>query len=100
MADTGEIQKSMRDIQLICVGYGLHKECRKQLLGELPQGICCHEVEELLRCFRTGPGCRPTSSVSDSLYEIQGPGIKAKCLKSCPDLGIMGRDENRSNPTL
>jgi len=44
----------MRDLQLLCVGYGLNKETRKQLLGELPHGICCDEVERLIACFRVG----------------------------------------------
>ncbi len=54
MVDMAKVQESMRDIQLLAVGYGLNKEVRKQLLGELPQGICCAEVEQLLNAYRTG----------------------------------------------
>ena len=65
MADRGKAESNLRDLQLLCIGYGLNKGSREQLLGSLPQGICSLEIEELLSSFREGNPGKLISWLSD-----------------------------------
>ena len=56
-----ERQAHLRDLELLAVGYGLHKTPdeegivpREFIAGSLEQGVCGKELDDLVQCLRTG----------------------------------------------